>query len=139
MTFSLLPDCLAAKLPGSLGEVEQVVTTVEQAPSLEAAADKLRPDIELPGRLRWVRRRTALVHAALAVMIELCPVELGGGEPTLDSMREHLGNEPVLVGLRRLGEAQLPLLPPPLGWGARVRACDPQQHDSGPRAPPGRG
>jgi hypothetical protein len=35
-TFSLLPDCLAARLSGTLAEVEAVVRAVEQAPSLEA-------------------------------------------------------------------------------------------------------
>ena len=64
-TFSLLPDCLAAKLPGSLEELEQVLSAVEEAPSLEAAADKLRPDILLPGALRWVRRRLTLAQVAL--------------------------------------------------------------------------
>ena len=42
-TFSLLPDCLAARLPGTLDEVETVVAAAEQAPSLSAAADALRP------------------------------------------------------------------------------------------------
>ena len=35
-TFSLLPDCLAARLSGTLSEVEAVVRAAEQAPSLEA-------------------------------------------------------------------------------------------------------
>ena len=135
-TFSLLPDCLAAKLPGSLHEVEQVLAAVEQAPSLEAAADKLRPDILLPGALRWVRRRLALVKAALATLISLCPALVGGCEPTLSSMRAHLHSEPLLPVLRWLGEAYLPTLPPPLGFGPRAQAGRKQQHDSGARAPP---
>lgn len=45
-TFSLLPDCLAARLSGTLSEVEAVVRAVEQAASLEAACQDLRPDIE---------------------------------------------------------------------------------------------
>jgi hypothetical protein len=48
-TFSLLPDCLAARLPGTLDELESIVAAAEQAPSLEAAANVLRLDIELPG------------------------------------------------------------------------------------------
>ena len=43
-TFSLLPDCLAARLPGTLKELEAVVAVAEQTPSLIKAADKLRPD-----------------------------------------------------------------------------------------------
>ena len=41
-TFSLLPDHLAARFPGTLAEIEQVVATVEQASSVEAAANALR-------------------------------------------------------------------------------------------------
>jgi hypothetical protein len=138
-TFSLLPDCLAAKLPGSLSELEHVVSSVEQAPSLEAAADKLRPDILLPGRVRWVRRRTVLVYVALAASIALCPALLCGCEPTLSTVRVQLQRESVLSALRELGEAQLPALPPPLGFGAREQVGARRQHDSGPRAPPDRG
>ena len=72
-TFSLLPDCLAARLPGTLAEVEAVVRAVEQAPSLEAACRNLRPDIELPGVLRWARRRVQAVHAALQALKGLLP------------------------------------------------------------------
>ena len=61
-TFSLLPDCLAARLPDTLIGVEAVVRAVEQASSLQAAADGLRPDIELPGAMRWTRRRVRAVH-----------------------------------------------------------------------------
>ncbi len=142
-TFSLLPDCLAAKLPGSLAELEQVVTELEQAPSVEAAADQLRPDIELPGRIRWVRRRGKLVHAALVVLIGLLPELLGGCEPTLVSVGAGLGAESgsVLPAVRAVVEAQLQVLPPPLGFGSRSAQPAPgsgrrRQHDSGPRAPP---
>ena len=56
-TFSLLPDCLAARGSGTLIEFEAVVNDTEAARSLEAAAAACRPDIELPGVLRWLRRR----------------------------------------------------------------------------------
>lgn len=36
-TFSLLPDCLTNRLPETLDELEQVVSAVEQAPSLAAS------------------------------------------------------------------------------------------------------
>ena len=39
MSFSLLPDCLASRLPGTLLEIEDVVAKVENSPSQEAAAD----------------------------------------------------------------------------------------------------
>ena len=41
-TFSLLPDCLAARLPGTLRRLEEVVVHAEQAPSLVKAADEIR-------------------------------------------------------------------------------------------------
>ena len=65
-TFSLLPDCLAARLPGTLDMLEAVVVAAEGARSLEAAANEVRRDaIELPGAMRWVRRRVRLVHNAV--------------------------------------------------------------------------
>jgi hypothetical protein len=134
-TFSLLPDCLAARLPGSLAELEQVVGTVEQAPSLQAAADRLRPDILLPGRLRWVRRRVTLVRAALGALIELMP-GLFSGAPTLSAVHVLLQGDPALPLLRQVADAQLSTLPPPLGFGPRDWGCPRRQHHSGPRAPP---
>jgi hypothetical protein len=142
-TFSLLPDCLAAKLPGSLAELEQVLVALAQAPSVEAAADQLRPDIEWPGRLRWVRRRRRLLHTTLVALIALVPEVFGQCEPTLSSMASSLGTETgaVLVALRAVAQQQLQQLPPPLGFGARSAqreqaGCWGRQHDSGPRAPP---
>ena len=65
-TFSLLADCFASRLPGSLSDLERVVSEVEQARSLEAAADGLRTDdVSLPGAIRWTRRRVQQVHAVL--------------------------------------------------------------------------
>nr|WP_141657222.1 hypothetical protein [Thiocapsa sp. KS1] len=53
--MSLLPGCLAARLSGTLSEVEAVVRAAEQAPSLEAFRTHRRLDIELPGALGWER------------------------------------------------------------------------------------
>jgi len=77
-TFSLLADCFAARLSGSLQELEEVVVAVEQAASREAAADYLRTDIELPGALRWIRRRLQAVHTALILILGLFPDLLAG-------------------------------------------------------------
>jgi hypothetical protein len=62
-TISLLPDFLCSRLRGTLAEVEAVVAAVEAAPTQEAASEALRPDIELPGALRWLRRSRQLVYA----------------------------------------------------------------------------
>lgn len=138
-TFSLLPDCLAVRLPGSLAELEQVVAVAEQAPSLEAAADLLRVDIELPGALRWLRRRMALVHRCLGLLIGLVPDQLAGCAATVMACRAHLGQDAVLMLLRDLADPQLPHLPPPVGFypslhhrGDAVRA---RQQPMGPDPP----
>ena len=86
-TFSLLPDCLAARLSGTLTEVETVVRAAERAAGLEAACQGLRLDIELPGALRSVRRRMQAVHAALHLLKGLCPDLLATCRPDLDGVR----------------------------------------------------
>jgi hypothetical protein len=117
-----------------------VVRQVERAPSLEAACVSLRTDIELPGALRWVRRRVQAVHAALLALKGLLP-ERFPGVPTLAAFAVCLGVAEVLAALRPIGEPFLQQLSPPLGLrprrqpgGGRGRA---RQHRAGPD-PPGR-
>ena len=98
-TFSLLPDCLASRFPGNLDDLERVVTAVETAPSIEAAADVLRPDIVLPSAIRWVRRRLTLVRAAVLAVVTLLP-DLCGGHARLGAIRTALATEHALVALR---------------------------------------
>ncbi len=88
---------------------------VEQATGTEAAADLLRLDIDLPGAVRWTRRRLKAVRAALTVLLGLLPVLLAGCQPTLGAFGQRLGTDQVLVALRETAAAHLPLLPPPLG------------------------
>ena len=139
-TFSLLPDCFAARLCGQLSEVEVVVRAVEQAPSQAAACAQLRLEIELPGVQRWVARRLASVHTALHLLKGLLPEVFGGCAPTLMAFGERLGVADVLVALRGIAEAWLGKLPKPLGFvprrppgGGRDRA---RQHHVG-ADPPG--
>jgi len=40
-TFSLLPDCLAARLPDTLDQVQEVIAAVEAGPSIEQVAISL--------------------------------------------------------------------------------------------------
>jgi hypothetical protein len=140
-TFSLLPDCLCARLPGSLAELEEIVAVVEQAPSLEAAAGWLRVDIELPGALRWLRRRVQRVQCCLLLVLGLLPERLAGCGATLSAFRVRLGREAVLMELRGLAARQLPQLPAPLGFypamGRRGGAARGVQQPMGPD-PPGR-
>lgn len=115
-TFSLLPDHLAARFPGTLTDIETVVAAVERAPSVEAAANALRPDdVSLATALRWVRRRVRLVHTVLAVVVSLLPDLCAGSSPTVQSLRTRLGCAPVLVALRHLACIHLQALPRPLG------------------------
>jgi hypothetical protein len=138
-TFSLLADCFAARLPGSLTELEQVVVEAEQAASLEAAANRVRTDdIALPGALRWTRRRLRQVHSILEILIALIP-QLWGCQPTVCALRRWLQGDSVLPQLRELAGAYLHRLPPPLGfacaWPRGGADGDPIQHDKGPDPP----
>lgn len=120
-TFSLLPDHLAARLPGTLAEIEQAAFAAESAPSLQACADALRPEpIGLPGALRWLRRRIDYVRAVLPTAVALLPQHLLGCAPTIAGMRRHLGVDQVLQQLRSLLAAHLGALATPLGLRPRA-------------------
>ena len=138
-TFSLLPDCLAARLPGALAEVEAVTLAVEHAPSLEAAADRLRPDIELPGAIRWTRRRVQRVHAALHRVRGVEPERFAGWPQRVSTWRARLGVEPVLPALRAIAADYLHELPTPLGFSNRLprggESPFASQHAMGPDPP----
>lgn len=141
-TVSMLPDFLAAKLPGTLRDVEQVIAEVEEAATVEAAADQLRPDVEMPGRLRWVGRRRRLVYAGLLALRTLMPDVFADCAATVGAFRDALGVAPVLPVLRAIGAEHLHVLPPPLGFGPRrtvsLHFMKCQQHSVGARAPPSR-
>jgi hypothetical protein len=114
-TFSLLPDCLASRFPGDLDDLERVVAHVETARSIEAAADRLRPDIVLPSAVRWVRRRLTLIRATLLAVVTLLPDRFTGGT-SLGAVRTALATEQALVTLRAEATSLLPALPRPLGF-----------------------
>jgi hypothetical protein len=116
-TFSLLPDHLAARFPGTLTEIETVVATVESAPSLEAAANALRhDDVTLASALRWTRRRVRLVYTTLTVVVSLLPDLCLGTAPTIASFRLLLGCDTALIALRDVTAVHLRGLPRPLGF-----------------------
>lgn len=141
LTVSLLPDFAASRLSSALGEVEEVALAVEAAPSLEAAASELRSDIELPGAVRWTRRRVSAVRVTLVTVLGLLPGILAGAELTIPSFREALGVEAVLSALREAAAPRLLHLPPPVGFGPRAkprsRVQAALQHETGPDPPRG--
>jgi len=136
-TFGLLPDCLSSRLPGTLMEAETVINQIEAAPSQEAAADNMRPDIGLPGILRWMRHRLFLIRASLILLTDLIP-SLSNGQATLSSLRSALGVEFVLPHLRELADPHLHIPPPPLGFGPRpqeIHGKNRFQQQTGPDPP----
>jgi len=144
-TIGLLADCLAARLPGTLDDLEAVVVAAEGATSQEEAANEVRrPEdddaIELPGALRWLRRRVDLVHDILARVIGLIPGKLAGCTATMSAVRDKLGSNSALMALRGLVAGQLRTLPAPLGFqprGTGSRSRKPGlQHSMGPDPPP---
>lgn len=116
-TFSLLPDHLAARFPGTLAQIEAVVAVVEDSPSLEAAANTLRTDdVTLATALRWIRRRLRLVRINLSAVVSLLPDLCLGTAPTLQSLRLLLASASVLVTLREITAWHLAGLSRPLGF-----------------------
>ena len=117
MTFSLLPDCLAARLPGTLREAEEAVAAAEAAPSLAAAANAVRADaVHLPGAMRWLRRRVRYVHRVLHIVRGMRPDLLLGCAAGVIGARARLQTDIALVVLRGELAGQLPRLPMPLGF-----------------------
>lgn len=124
-SISLLPAFLAARLSGTLDEVEAVVSAVEQAGGVTAAVESVHPAeaagaIGLQGALRSMRRRVRAVQAALLAVITLMPERFAGVTPTIEGLRVALCTDRVLVALRELAARHLPALQAPLGFAARV-------------------
>jgi len=115
-TFSLLPDCLAARLSGTLAEVEAVVRAAEAASSREALCAVWRLEVGLAGALRWIDRRVQHVHTGLHLLRGLLPETFAEAAPTLSAFAAHLGLAEVLVALRGIAAQFLSVLPKPLGF-----------------------
>jgi hypothetical protein len=76
-TFSLLPDFLAARLPGTLALIEHCVAVSATARSVELAADALRGlDISLSSAVRWLRRRLCAVRTVRDAMSSMAAIDL---------------------------------------------------------------
>lgn len=138
-TYSLLPDCVAARLGGSLDEIEQVVAAVEGGVGFEKTATGLRPAIEVAGAVRWTRGRVRRVWAALMVVVTATPA-WAGIPPRVLALRAAWSADRVLTRVRQGHAELLSSLPYPVGFGPHARARagreSPLQHETGP-APPG--
>lgn len=76
-TFSLLPDFLAARLPGTLALIEHCMAVSAAERSVERAADALRGlDISLPSAVRWLRRRLCAVRTVRDAMSSMAAIDL---------------------------------------------------------------
>jgi len=115
-SFSLLPDCLASHLSGSLAEVEEVAARVEAAPSIEAAAVELRPDITLLCAVHWVQRRSRRVRLVLVAALTLLPVRFAGCAPRISDVRRVLETDAALRAIRQELAAHLSSVPAPVGF-----------------------
>ena len=123
-TFSLLPDCLAARLPGTLAELEDAVAAAGDGRSVAAAAAVLRAGRSEPaGAARWLRRRIRLVARALAAVRGLRPDRFLGCAATVPAFRAPLGTDAALAWLREIAAPQLPALPTPVGFSQRAGAA----------------
>jgi hypothetical protein len=123
-TFSLLPDHLAARFPGTLAEIERVVEAADtRTASLQACADALRPDpVSLPSAARWLRRRLAAVRPLLSLAVTLLGLAPAAAQGVA-ALRQHLRLQAtrlsVLERLRALLQPHLPVLARPVGFGHR--------------------
>ena len=126
VSISLLPGFLAARLSGTLDEVEAVVLAAEQAGGVAAAVEIVHPAdarraIGPVCAARSIRRRLRAVHAALRAVVTLLPELLAGVAPTVTALRHVLGTDRVLVAVRGLAARHVASLPTPLGLRTRVR------------------
>lgn len=110
--FSLLPDFLPSRLSETLKDVEEVVLEAQKHPSLESAAEKIRPDIELAGGVRWIRRRINSIAAILTIGAGILP---HFGFKSLKQLQETFKVDCALSVLREILEKHLYKLPHIIG------------------------
>jgi hypothetical protein len=119
-SVSVLPAFLAARMVGTLDQVEAVVDAVTASGGAAGAAEAVHPPdapepLSYEAAIASVRRRVRAVRAVLLAAITLLPAHFAGLMPTLAAFRERLGVVRVLVTLRTLAEPTIAALPVPLG------------------------
>ena len=145
-TVSLLPDCFAAWVKGSLEEQEEPVRVAEGAATQALAVERVRPpgECSLASAQRWLQRRMQWVGVLLVTVKGLYPERFTGVEPTLAGFGQQLGSETVLRTLREVAEAHLGNLPAPVGFrrmsvALRTGPRAARKQASGLSPPPGSG
>ena len=120
VTISLLPEFMAASFRGLLSEVEQAARAAEQAPSVAAAAQQLRPELnDERSAARWLRRRLSALKSGLSSLVTSVP-ELFGVAPTLSAVAARLAAAAgVLVAARSKAGSLLERMGTPLGFRHR--------------------
>lgn len=149
MTFSALPDCLSARVSGTLQQIECEVLLVESAKSLAAAVRDERCEVGLPAVLRYFGRRASAIHRALQSIKGLYPERFAASLATVTDFTRALDQagstalpvpaalpiDSVLVRLREMVSGHLAMLPAPLGFNAApIKARQPglwRQHRTG--------
>lgn len=137
VTFSLLPQFLAAGFSATLPELEAAAAVSERASSISEAARQLRPELEERSAARWLRRRLSAISKGLTALVTSLP-ELTGAAPTLSAVGTRLGVAAgeTLVALRRVSSSLLSAVPTPLGLRHRRTAerngAEALQHAMGP-------
>lgn len=120
MTFSLLPDCFCARLPGTLDQLEAVAVAIEcggaTLPSV-CAIHEHGSELNDSAAYRWLRCRLQALSRCLKVLITLYPDLFAGCAPTVTAMRAALGVETrLLMRCRQVAAGQLAHISPPLGF-----------------------
>ena len=117
-TFSLLPEFMAAGVPGTLQSIEDSVVAVEETDSLAAGADRARPGHHVDSRAarRWSVRRVNWIQLILMTLMTIRPDLYAGIPVNVTAFRQHTGSETVLVDLRLVASRHLQAMPNPVGF-----------------------
>ena len=118
-TFSLLPDCLAARQPGSLKQLEQIAVAIEQNQEPLEAMQRFRDNayyVDPAAQLRWQRRQLPALQRVLVTVCGLLPDLFAGCPPDVLPMRAAVDAPWLLPALREHCAEHLHGLPTPLGF-----------------------
>lgn len=139
VTFSVLPDFLCSRFPGTMLALEAAVTVVENSLTRAEATEALRPAeaenaVTLTSAKRWVARRVLCVRAALCAAVTLLP-KLFGCKPLVGAVRARVGLQSALVWIRQAGLKAQVAITTPVGFSPRASRRNAEQtappHDLG--------